>query len=85
MSIEDTIGSQDDRQICVVCGKGLEPGEALATMHKSGSKLPICCPLCLEAYQIDPNPYLERLAKQTLIEELRKPQDTPPGPSALNE
>jgi len=85
MSIEDTIGYDEDRQICVVCGKSLKPGEALATLHKGGNKLPVCCPLCLEAYEKDPQPYLERLAKQTLREELRKMDGAPPEPSALNE
>lgn len=51
MSLEDNIGYRDEGETCVVCGKGLRPGEALATMHQEGRKLPICCPLCLEAYQ----------------------------------
>jgi hypothetical protein len=72
MSIEDTIGYHADQPTCVVCGKGLKPGEALATLYHGGSKLPICCPLCLEAYEQDPKPCLERLAKQTLRDELRK-------------
>jgi hypothetical protein len=71
MSIEDTIGYLDSSESCIVCGKGLRPGEALATLYQSGSKLPICCPLCLEAYQKDPKPYLERLAKRALLKELR--------------
>jgi len=79
MSIEDTIGYQSDETICVVCGKGLKPGEALATMHEKGSKLPICCPLCLESYQKNPKFYLERLAKRIVVGELRKSPDTPPG------
>lgn len=85
MSIEDTIGYRDEGETCVVCGKGLRPGEALATMHQDGRKLPICCPLCLEAYQQDPKPYLERLARRTLLRELRKPDDAPPSGSPLNE
>lgn len=71
MSIEDTLDYQREGESCVVCGKALKPGEALATMHAGGSKLPICCPLCLEAYQQDPKPYLERLAKLTFRQELR--------------
>lgn len=39
-------------------------------MHESGSKLPICCPLCLEAYQKEPKLYLERLAKLGFLDEL---------------
>ncbi len=59
MSIEDTIGYQDSSDSCVVCGKGLGPRQALATMHQGERKLPICCPLCLEAYQKDPKFYLD--------------------------
>lgn len=79
MSIEDTMGYQHDGEICVVCGKALGPGEALAKIHQGGSKLPICCPLCLEAYEKEPKLYLERLARRTLLQELRKLEDTPPG------
>jgi ribosomal protein L24E len=85
MSIEDTIGCRDEGETCVVCGKGLRPGEALATMHQDGRKLPICCPLCLEAYQNDPKPYLERMAKRALSRELNKPESTPPKRSPLDE
>jgi len=37
MSIEDTIGYQSDERMCIVCGKGLKPGEALATLHDQQS------------------------------------------------
>jgi len=79
MSIEDTIGYQDSSESCIVCGKGIRPGEALATMHQGESKLPICCPLCFEAYQKDTQPYLDRLAKRALLRELRN-LDQPPNP-----
>ena len=65
MSLGDNIGYGDEGQSCAVCGKGLRSGEALATLHQEGYKLPICCPLCLEAYQKDPKPYLERLARRS--------------------
>jgi hypothetical protein len=70
MSIEDTIGYQNEGEACVVCDKGLRRGEALAHMHHEGMRLPICCPLCLEAWEKDPKPYLERLAKRALLREL---------------
>ncbi len=75
MSLGDNIGYLTEGESCVVCGKALKPGEALATMHEGESKLPICCPLCLEAYQKDPKHYLERLAKQTLLRELHRSPD----------
>ncbi len=70
MSIEDTIGYRNEGDVCIVCGKGLKPGDALAILHKGESKLPLCCPLCLETYQKDPKPYLERLAIRTFRQEL---------------
>lgn len=85
MSIEDTIGYQNEGESCVVCGKGLKSGEALATLHQGASKLPLCCPLCFETYQKDPKPFLERLAKRTLLQELDRAENTPPGQSPLNE
>ncbi len=72
MSLGDYIDYRNEGEACVVCGKGLRPGEALATLHQEGRKLPICCPLCLEAYQQDPKPYLERLARRSLLRELDK-------------
>ncbi len=79
MSFGDNIGYLNEGDTCVVCGKALKPGEALATMHEGESKLLICCPLCFEAYQKDPHPYLERLAKQTLLRELHRPPDGQPS------
>jgi ribosomal protein L24E len=85
MSIEDTIGYSDEGESCAVCGKGLRPGEALATLHQDGRKLSICCPLCLKAYQNDPRQYLERLAKRALLRELSNSEKTPKSQSPLNE
>ena len=73
----DLIGFEDSTDICIVCGKGLRAGEALAKMHQGESKLPICCPLCLEAYQKDPQPCLDRFAKRATLRELRIPEKPP--------
>ncbi len=79
MSIPDSIGSLHEGHSCIVCGKALRAGEALAAMYQGENKLPICCPLCLEAYQQDPNPYLERWAKRTLLGELLRPSGAEPS------
>jgi hypothetical protein len=71
------MGFEDSSDSCIVCGKGLRPVEALAKMHQGESKLPICRPLCLEAYQKDPQPYLDRFAKRALLRELRNPEKPP--------
>jgi hypothetical protein len=81
MTFGDTLGYSDEGQSCAVCGKALRPGEALATMHVAGHKLPICCPLCLETYQADPKQYLERLLKLTLTQELKKLANSGPARS----
>ncbi len=75
MTFGDTIGYLNEGETCVVCGKALKPGEALAVMHEGDRRLPICCPLCMDAYQNDPKPYLERLAKQALLRELHRASD----------
>jgi hypothetical protein len=75
MGFEDTIGYQNEGEACVVCDKGLRRDEAFAHMHHEGKRLPICCPLCLEAWQKDPKPYLERLAKRAFLRALHKPND----------
>ncbi len=72
MSFEDTLGSLDEGNVCIVCGKGLKPGDAFVKLHEGETKVPLCCPLCFETYQKDPNPYLERWAQQTFGQELRK-------------
>ena len=73
MSLDDSIGFMDEGETCVVCGKRLKAGEALAKLREGENKLSICCPLCMEAYRADPKPHLERLAKRTLWRELRIP------------
>ncbi len=78
MSVEEMIDNRCEGEVCVVCGKSIRPGEVLATLHQKGCKLPICCPLCLEAYQTDSKTYLERLARKTFLKELHaisKPGD----------
>lgn len=77
MNADYPTGADRGEDVCVVCGKGLRPGEALARLPSGTSKLPICCPLCLEAYQQDPTRYLEQLARQTLLQELRRSMQTP--------
>ncbi len=72
MPLGDFIGYGDEAETCVVCGKAVRSGEALVTMHREGHKFPICCPLCLEAYQADPNQYFERLAKRALAQTAEK-------------
>ena len=63
MSIEDTIGSQNEVPSCVVCGKNVERGGGFARINHQGIMVNLCCPLCLDTFQKDPKPYMLRLAK----------------------
>ena len=64
MSIEGTIDFLREGEMCIVCGRGLKAGEALAAVYEGENRLPICCRLCLAAYQEDPKPFLERFAQR---------------------
>ena len=63
MSIEDTIGCQNEAPSCVVCGKNVERGGGFARIKHKGIMVNLCCPLCLETFQKDPEPYMARLVK----------------------
>ena len=77
MSIEDTIGYQNDTPACVVCGKNVERGGGFAKIKHSGIMVNLCCPLCLETFQNDPKPYMARLTKvlhYRALRDLTKPE-----------
>ena len=61
MSLEDTIGYQNQAQACVVCGKNVERGGGFARIKHKDIMVNLCCPLCLETFQKDPGPYMARL------------------------
>lgn len=63
MSIEDTVGSQNAAETCVVCGKNVASGGGFARINHRGIMVNLCCPLCLEAFEKDPSPYTARLVK----------------------
>jgi hypothetical protein len=63
MSIEDTIGYQNDVESCVVCGKNVEHGGGFARINYKGIMVNLCCPFCLDAFQKDATPHMERLRK----------------------
>lgn len=63
MSIEDTIGSQNEVPSCAVCGKNVTHGGGFSRINHNGVMVNLCCPLCLETFQNNPKPYAARLAK----------------------
>ena len=63
MGIEDTIGCGNERPTCVVCGKGVDHGGGFARVNHKGIMVELCCPLCLETFEKDSTPYMQRLEK----------------------
>lgn len=63
MSLEDTIGSQDEVPSCVVCGKNVTKGGGFARVNHKGTMVNLCCPHCMETFEQDPLPHMARLAK----------------------
>ena len=63
MSIDDTIGSQNEVPSCAVCGKNVTHGGVSSRVNHKGIMVNLCCPLCLETFQKDPASYMSRLAK----------------------
>ncbi len=70
MSIEDTIGYRNRTAACAVCGKNVEHGGGFARVKHGNAMLELCCPLCLETFQKDPQPYLKRLQRVEYFREL---------------
>jgi hypothetical protein len=73
MSIEDTIGYQPDNPVCVVCGKSVKGERVFARLNQNGMMVNLCCPLCLDAFQKNPFPYIARLVKVELFQDLKPP------------
>jgi hypothetical protein len=76
MSLEDTIGCQNEVPSCVVCGKNVTHGGGFSRINHKGIMVNLCCPLCLETFQKDPQPFMARLAKIEIFRTLN-PQAEP--------
>jgi hypothetical protein len=70
MSIEDTIGYSNAVAVCVVCGKNVQNGGGFARLKRGTMLLELCCPLCLETFQTNPRPYVQRLQRAEYFREL---------------
>ena len=76
MSIEDTIGFQHEIPTSVVCGKNLQGDHVFARINHKGTMVNLCCPLCLEAFQNDPAPYMGRREKAELYQAMKEAANT---------
>jgi len=63
MSIEDTIGYRNRVPACAVCGKNVKRGGGFVRVKHGDQMVEPCCPLCLETFQKDPEPYLNELQR----------------------
>ena len=54
MSIEDTIGYQNDIPACVVCGKNVQGDRGFAKISHNGIMVNLCCPHCMETFEKTP-------------------------------
>ena len=79
MGVEDTIGYQPEVEVCVVCGKNVQGGGGFAKISHGSRMVSLCCPLCLAAFQQDPEPYVGRLEKNLAYHALRALSQTPPS------
>ena len=70
MSIEDTIGYRNGIPACAVCGKNVERGGGFARVKHGERMVDLCCPLCLETFQKEPEPYIRRLQRIDYFREL---------------
>ncbi len=75
MSVEDTIGRQDrGPERCAVCEKNVENGGGFAHVKHGDGMVPLCCPLCFDTFQKDPQTYIRRLETQRLLREMKPKQ-----------
>ena len=63
MSIEDTIGFRNETPACAVCGKDISHGGGFAHVKPGERMVELCCPLCVETIQKDPEPCVKRLQR----------------------
>lgn len=66
MSTED-ISAWDKR--CIVCGKSVEHGGGMCHIEVEGHMAAICCPLCMEAFNKNPENYVRRQEVRTIVGE----------------
>lgn len=45
---------------CIVCQKSVEHGAGFCHLNVEGVMIAVCCPLCMETFQKDPETYLRR-------------------------
>lgn len=52
---------------CAVCEKEIRGGKWSARIRHGGRMVALCCPLCTEAFEANPQPYLRRIETLELL------------------
>jgi hypothetical protein len=61
MGPEDFTVAEGERDSCIVCQKPVRYGTGFAHIKEDGKMVTLCCPLCMETFQRNPQLYLLRL------------------------
>lgn len=70
MRMEETISYHWSGLACAVGGKNDEGSGRFARVNRRGRMILLCCPICLETFEQNPNPYSRRLKKVDHIRSL---------------
>ena len=73
MGIEDTIGYQNEAESCAVCGKNVTHGGGFSRIKHGEVMVNLCCPLCLETFHADSQPFMARIEKIQRYREMQNP------------
>ena len=52
---------------CAVCEKAITGGKWFARIRNGGRVVALCCPLCTEAFEENPRPYIRRIETYALM------------------
>lgn len=79
----DTLIANGSDEFCAVCGKETASDHWVARFEVKGRRVRVCCPLCAETFQTDPDKYVARLSRIGYYRELlasRKESTAPRKP-----
>jgi hypothetical protein len=62
--------SDTNLENCAVCGKSTEGSAAFAHLYHHGRRFPLCCPLCVDAFERHRDRFAQGACRQTLLEEI---------------
>ena len=58
---------------CAVCEKAITGGKWFARIRRGEWMVALCCPLCTETFEANPNPYIRRIQTLELMQSKRGP------------